>query len=871
MNSVDRVIGALYKDLDFPSMMNTYRDILIEGGKIIGKNILVFANSKPNLEPSDFFLQLIKKTYLNRYNYDYSEDELEILLEWVFTDYCCNKSNTSSNKGLNTGIDLIKTITLKYIQRNNKELTVEFDSLLEWNGFINKLDYNIFYSAFMVFNNIDLKLESNHLPYITHNSNEIKKILKRGISENHMHFKGSGYTIDWNWFAFVMESVNNVDLFYNCIGEKAIGLSQKEIEDLNLSFAKLRIIHFFLWSSYITNDADKSSKEYESFRVGFLEIIDILSMDNLEYKSLNLYKRAGEIKLIEKLRFWQTHYSNKMKSMEQNPMAPIIIQRKVYSVIFKNMGRLSESNQLSDVFNLYIMGVNQFKQYILHDNHHTGFAQFKNHEDIKTSFMERSSYFNNDLEHINSLIYHSVFDKYYYDYNVSQIELRITPANYKKLNRITKIADSINEEAYCRHLSNKTINGSRKKIKFGFIFHYIKNGQEFSNSFIADRNKKLKHKLTKEYKSVQAIFDKSEPLSGRTREVILHSAKSFMENNLYNIDQKNFNKFLRNLNLREYVVEKVLAVDTANLELYNRPEIFADIYRGHRENNLSKSSIKFTYHVGEEFNTISNGLRAIDEVLRFLNFERGDRIGHGLALGMDIEHYFNFKRHKIHTTLEDYIDDIAWMYSLIIDNKEDVSTIPFLLSEFEKYKTKLLSDKYGDVSIHQYNDMYKIRHIDPKKVLKNETDQIIGAKIKQLYIGYHYDPLYKMNAKKRTILDTCDSYIFSVKLAQKILRSKLINLGISIETNPSSNYKISYIRKFIDLPLFSFNKFKLEVNPLGNIPVSINTDDSAIFQSNLSMEYALVGATLLRENYEYESILEYIEHLRVSSYLQSFI
>jgi hypothetical protein len=42
-----------------------------------------------------------------------------------------------------------------------------------------------------------------------------------------------------------------------------------------------------------------------------------------------------------------------------------------------------------------------------------------------------------------------------------------------------------------------------------------------------------------------------------------------------------------------------------------------------------------TYHVGEAFRHLLSGLRAIDEVLRFLNPQPGDSISHGIVLGLD--------------------------------------------------------------------------------------------------------------------------------------------------------------------------------------------------------------------------------------------
>lgn len=41
-----------------------------------------------------------------------------------------------------------------------------------------------------------------------------------------------------------------------------------------------------------------------------------------------------------------------------------------------------------------------------------------------------------------------------------------------------------------------------------------------------------------------------------------------------------------------------------------------------------------TYHTGEDFLDIVDGLRAIDEAMLFLQMEKGERLGHAMALGV---------------------------------------------------------------------------------------------------------------------------------------------------------------------------------------------------------------------------------------------
>ena len=120
------------------------------------------------------------------------------------------------------------------------------------------------------------------------------------------------------------------------------------------------------------------------------------------------------------------------------------------------------------------------------------------------------------------------------------------------------------------------------------------------------------------------------------------------------------------------VNSRVVGIDAANLEIGCRPEVFATAFRFLRSLSPRKGdtfagqkifpNIHVTYHVGEDFLDIADGLRAIDEAIRFLLLGRGDRIGHALALGIDPELHYTFKRNRIILPKQDLLDNLVWLY-----------------------------------------------------------------------------------------------------------------------------------------------------------------------------------------------------------------
>ena len=74
----------------------------------------------------------------------------------------------------------------------------------------------------------------------------------------------------------------------------------------------------------------------------------------------------------------------------------------------------------------------------------------------------------------------------------------------------------------------------------------------------------------------------------------------------------------------------------------------------------------------------------------------------------------------------------------------------------------------------------------------------------------------------------------------KLLKQK----GIAIEANPSSNLKIGGLDTYDELPLFRL--FPIEQPNEDRMLVSVNTDDRGVFATNLSNEYSLVAASLMK-------------------------
>ena len=102
---------------------------------------------------------------------------------------------------------------------------------------------------------------------------------------------------------------------------------------------------------------------------------------------------------------------------------------------------------------------------------------------------------------------------------------------------------------------------------------------------------------------------------------------------------------------------------------------------------------------------------------------------------------------------------------------------------------------------------------------------------------------------------------------QQILKKKLGRKGIVIEVNPSSNTAIADIDKLQENQLYQINK----INDGQNVMVCINSDDPAVFNTNVSNELAYIYYGMLEQNISREAALLWIDRIRENGINSSFI
>lgn len=104
----------------------------------------------------------------------------------------------------------------------------------------------------------------------------------------------------------------------------------------------------------------------------------------------------------------------------------------------------------------------------------------------------------------------------------------------------------------------------------------------------------------------------------------------------------------------------IVGVDFTGSDEKARPEVYAQLVRyarRHQKINLKQ----FTYHAGEDFYDLLDGIRTIHEVLRYLKWDEHCRIGHALALALASipERYYELRGWNVIDTRQILLDNLV--------------------------------------------------------------------------------------------------------------------------------------------------------------------------------------------------------------------
>ena len=362
--------------------------------------------------------------------------------------------------------------------------------------------------------------------------------------------------------------------------------------------------------------------------------------------------------------------------------------------------------------------------------------------------------------------------------------------------------------------------------------------------------------------------------------------------------------------LSEYLV----GIDAASDENAMEPWMLSGVYRSMRsheyvhpvakwhEETLKIEKIQnigFTYHVGEDFRHILSGFRHVDEVLENFGYKAGDRLGHSLVLGTDVDEWLDMNE-VVPMPLLEYMENLLWVWGLNVYEGLDLNLQLEILEAkildvaqkiYPHAETLTVRMLYG--AYRRKFDSGHMKVLEQVAEEKNENQytfcRYAGRQSKapcpdssprpgddcymdwteEKLLSTNYCPVFEERSGRKELVSVRKKDAPLYKKLQEYLVNKVEQRGIYVEANPTSNSVIGDFSNMQKHPLFFINqKFQS-----GNhrIMATVNSDDPAVFNTNVENELAYMYYAAEAKGYPRSEVLEWIDQIRQYGMDASFI
>lgn len=818
----------------------------------------------------------------------YSNDELDNLFDYIKNEY---EDQANYVRGFEIGkyedkegfsvFDAILIFATRVLQEIDGEPICRYENVLRWRFTSHLLEEDIFTTAYLAFQDCregKRNRDFSWKPVIGNNNEHLNWILRQGLADNHFHLKGSAPQFPLSWinmmnhvrskkYEKILEGYGNKRLSVSY----EIGTEEEHLYSLYLKAALIRCFlfaqiteqEFFIANNLVRNnyDPDPETRKWST---------ENLVMFLLKDKTEIIFYRN---KIQENIDFFRTNKGEKQldyaltgeyrKGIGKNEVNNSLSGERwlMYEMFLRIYAKSVKDQKYFNLFYLYLVIKRAVRAELVQTNENIGFDNFEKYQNRKEDFIEDTPL---EKEYIKMALKGTIVNQ-----NILHRETRLTPRK-----------TALQNKKYIEKYDKVMKNDKELMERYFYVFHFVK---EKDNEKLLNSDSYCRH------------YQKRRSLQKQAKAIALFRTK-FPE-----------------------TAKRLRGIDGCSREIGCRPEVLAQTYRYlknhivyakrnkvYYDNNkeVTVPQLQMTYHVGEDFQSLVDGLRAIEEAIMFFNLNCGSRLGHALALGEDPDEYYEGKKNCILITQQDYLDNLVWVYYRIkrfsLIGYEDL--LLNIAQEYNKYFRLIYGDAVSDeffeavireagkyfqrsnervskgysnthfnFRISEYYSAWQLRGDDPecyKNGYFKDTEDFsewkrfsvnkecprdyrirYNPECAYLYFLYHYNPHVKNEGRKTIEVQISHKMIKCIKEIQREMQFWISKLGIGIEVNPSSNFFIGTFDRYDKHPVFKLYNIGLtgsetKLNECPQIPVCINTDDQGIFSTYLENEYALIALAL---------------------------
>lgn len=796
--------------------------------QIIRKCLIWTPQSMERIEDRDCFVHLFRHDHPELTLDQIKNIETLLSNNWM-------KGRASTIKYLYSKRESLFNVVLLFAEKvllvDNDIPTCNYHHVIDWHILSMQLGEDLFTTALLAA--YDAKKGRSHRSflwpaYIKTKHPALEDLYDKPLTELHAHLKGSSLNFDLNWLSLMNQIQNRAEDF------KQFGIRQHVqvsvgmddlVTDLYHQVMKAASIRLYLFSKIkgLGKDVYEDMKEmlYTQSRLEATYCCCRLQEDIDCYRQTNgkrYYREDSGYDIVD-------YAINGSIINKDNDLLNSVLagERELLYCLMKGCFDGSLSRFHEQLFIAYLIIKTRFRQEMVQLNEGVGFDNFATYEKRKTAFIKDNSVYDKLVAQlaVGSFLKDNPQKRY--------MEVRIVPEQFgpEVLRQVRRLDSEVHNFQF----------NEAKGWKFFYICHFIKTGDQTKDylSSLVPRHHALREKVKRQAKAIYSY---------------------------------------RNLNIIDDV-KRVVAIDAANSEILTRPEVFAQAYRYLRGHAISEevmyrpNDLRMTYHVGEDFMDVADGLRAYDEVRKFLRFGEGDRLGHALVLGVDVTAYYKKRNYVIVMPIQMILDNTVWLYEECNKLGDPYLLLPQLKGDYETYYRLLFGERMPIYTTNTYYDSWLLRGDNPfcyqapsqmprPKVSVDEwelNNLIIGdpeidnartdERARTLCCYYHFDSGVKKRGSKMVEYHITEAYVKTLELIRERKLKDAEARHLAIECNPTSNYKIGELNDFSEHPIMTFYNEGIKGNAKRHsISVSINTDDAGVFVTSIEREYAVMAKAM---------------------------
>jgi hypothetical protein len=289
---------------------------------------------------------------------------------------------------------------------------------------------------------------------------------------------------------------------------------------------------------------------------------------------------------------------------------------------------------------------------------------------------------------------------------------------------------------------------------------------------------------------------------------------------------------------------------------------------------------RISVHAGEDFVHLLTGLRRLDDTVKYLRLEEGDRLGHALSLGVDPLGWCG-RIGRVVQTREERLFDLIWEWSCYAKHGVGVASerLAYVRTEMVRLARLIFDRSYAPEDMMDFVDRLhderelRAEGFPDKPTLRTHNSQRAeqakaegkepGPDGRRLLREYLSDEKVWREGRVSETIDLRNVHHEQAALTQLQdgLRRKVGRLCLTIEVNPSSNLLVGDLGNFVGHPLWRLRPVAPEdgVPPLS---VCIGSDDPLTFATTLPHEYQLLFDALILMGRSHEEAMKWLDEAR---------